>query len=104
MEKIITSQLECDALLFELDGVLLDSASCIARHWRAWADQRGLDINKIMQLTYVVRTIETIRLVAPHLDAIKEAEQFNAHKVHDTVGVVAIEGAYQVLASLPEDA
>jgi sugar-phosphatase len=104
MVKIVPCQLECDALLFDLDGVLIDSTSCIVRHWKAWADQRGLDINKIMQLAHGIRTIDTIRLVAPHLDAVKEAEQFNAHDVLDTVGVVAIEGAYQVLASLPEDA
>jgi len=49
-----------------------------------------------MQLAHGIRSIETIRLVSPHLDAVKEAEQFNAHEVLDTVGVFAIEGAYQV--------
>ncbi len=55
-----------------------------------------------MQIAYGIRAIETIRLVAPHLDAVKEAEQFIAHEVIDTAGVIAIEGAYQILAALPE--
>ena len=93
---------ECDAVLFDLDGVLIDSTSCIVRHWQDWADQHDLDIDAIMAVAHGTRTIETIHLAAPHLDAAKEAEQFTAHEVVDTVGVVAIEGAGQLLAALPE--
>jgi len=35
-------KLRCDALLFDLDGVLIDSTSCITRHWATWAGQHGL--------------------------------------------------------------
>ena len=104
MGKMLTNQLKCDAILFDLDGVLINSTSCIVRHWKAWADQHDLDINKIMHIAHGIRTIETIRLVAPHLDAVKEAEQFDAHEVADTAGVVAMEGAFEVLAGLPEGA
>ena len=101
---ITANQLKCDAVLFDLDGVLIDSTSCIVRHWQVWADQHALDINRIMQVAHGIRTIETIRLVAPHLDAETEAEQFNAGEVVDTDGVVAIDGADRVLAALPEGA
>ena len=37
-------QLECTAILFDLDGVLIDSTECITRHWEEWARQHGLDI------------------------------------------------------------
>ena len=96
------TQLECDVILFDLDGVLIDSTSCIVRHWQDWADRHGLDIDEIMQIAYGIRTVETIRLAAPHLDAAKEAEQFTTREVGDTAGVVAIEGADQILAALPE--
>jgi len=95
-------QLECDAVLFDLDGILIDSTSCIVRHWKDWARQHGLDLNKVMHTAHGIRTIETIRLAAPHLDAMEEAERFTAHEVVDTDGVVAIEGAFQLLAALPE--
>jgi sugar-phosphatase len=104
MDKTITNPIECDALLFDLDGVLIDSTSCIVRHWRAWADQHGLDLDKIMQNAHGMRTIETMQAVAPHLDAEKEAARFNAQEVVDTEGVVAIEGANQVLSTLPDGA
>jgi len=98
------NQLECDAVLFDLDGVLIDSTSCIVRHWKAWADQHSLDLDKIMQAAHGIRTIETMQLVAPHLDAEKEAEQFTAREILDTAGVVAIEGACQILQALPQNA
>ena len=100
----VTNQIECDAILFDLDGVLIDSTSCIVRHWKHWADQHGLDIHEIMRHAHGIRAIETMRMVAPQLDVEKEAMLFNAYELEDTVGVVAIEGAYQVLAVLPVDA
>ncbi len=83
-----TNYLACDAILFDLDGVLIDSTACITRHWQQWADQHGLDLDAIMQAAHGVRTIDTIRRVAPHLDAEREEARFTAHEVGDTEGVV----------------
>jgi sugar-phosphatase len=96
--------LECDAVLFDLDGVLIDSTACITRHWRQWADQHGLDLEAIMGAAHGVRTIDTIRLVAPDLDAESEEARFTAHEVSDTEGVYVIEGAHRLVAALPDDA
>jgi len=96
------TQLECDAILFDLDGVLIDSTSCITRHWQEWTRQHGLETTAVMQVAHGLRTVETIRLVAPHLDAEKEAERFTAVEVVDTEGVEAIEGALPLLEGLPE--
>ena len=96
-------QIECDALLFDLDGVLIDSTVCIRRHWQRWAQQHGLDVTDIMQVAHGRRTIETIRLVAPHLCAEEEARHFAAVEVVDTQGVTTIEGASSLLDLLPTD-
>jgi sugar-phosphatase len=97
------ARVECDAILFDLDGVLIDSTICIARHWREWAHQHGLDTAAIMRVAHGIRTVETMRLIAPHLDAEEEAERFTAYEVVDTEGVVAIEGASELLNRLPQD-
>jgi sugar-phosphatase len=97
-------QLACDALLFDLDGVLIDSTSCITRHWKAWADRHGLDFSIIMEAAHGIRTIETMQLAAPHLDVESEAERFTAGEIADTDGVFVIEGAAELLAGLPEGA
>jgi sugar-phosphatase len=96
-------QIECDAMLFDLDGVLIDSTVCIKRHWQQWAQQHSLDMANIMQVAHGRRTVETIRLVAPHLCAEEEAEHFAAVEAADTQGVITIEGASPLLNSLPMD-
>ncbi len=97
------TQLECDALLFDLDGVLIDSTICVTRHWEAWARRHGLDLDDVMREAHGVRTIETMRRVAPHLDVEKEEERFAAREVVDTEGVVALDSAARLLNGLPQD-
>ncbi|OGO11572.1 MAG: hypothetical protein A2Z66_02475 [Chloroflexi bacterium RBG_13_66_10] len=40
----------CGAVLFDLDGVLVDSNAVIERHWRAWAAETGVDLEAILRL------------------------------------------------------
>jgi sugar-phosphatase len=95
--------IECDGILFDLDGVLIDSTDCIRRHWSEWAQKHQLDVDEIMQVAHGRPTIETMRLIAPHLDTEKEAEQFTAGEVADTSGVYPIAGAAKLLNVLPEE-
>ena len=97
-------ELECDAVLFDLDGVLVDSATCVERHWRRWAAQHHLDSDEIMRFAHGRPTVETIRLVAPRLPAETEAARLDAGEAVDTDGVVAVEGAAQLVCSLPPNA
>ncbi len=98
------TQITCDGLLFDLDGVLIDSTPAILHHWTYWADMHQLDIRAIMQISHGMRTIETMRQIAPHLDVEKEAREFTAREVAETHGVVAIAGANELLRELPDDA
>ncbi len=98
------NKLHCDALLFDLDGVLIDSSPVIVRTWRTWGDRHGIDVAEIMKVAHGVRSVETIRLMAPHLDAEQEAAWLTALEVRDTDGITAMPGAHALLASLPTDA
>ena len=66
--------------------------------------RRGIDVAAIMAVAHGVRSIETIREVAPHLDAEAEAARLLALEVADTDGVIAMPGAHSLLASLPDGA
>ncbi len=94
--------LTCNAILFDLDGVLIDSTSCIERHWEEWAKDHNIDLDFVLQNAHGVRTIETMQIVAPLLDLENEAAAFTHNEVNDTEGVVAIKGAHQILAKLPK--
>lgn len=98
------TEIRCDAVLFDLDGVLVDSAACVERHWRLWAERHHLDADAIMPFAHGRPTVESIRLVAPHLPAEAEAAVLNAAEGFDTDGVVAVEGAAALVRSLPSTA
>lgn len=94
------SSLPCRAVLFDLDGVLVDSKAVVERHWRLWAEETGIDLAVIMQAAHGVRTIDTIRRVAPQLDAEAETARFEAREARDVEGVVAAGGAAEMIAAL----
>lgn len=95
------NRLECSAVIFDLDGVLVDSTACIERHWQLWAAKHKLDLETVLNAAHGRRTIETVRLVAPHLDSVVEAAQLETDEAFDTDGVVEIKGAAELLRSLP---
>jgi mannitol-1-/sugar-/sorbitol-6-phosphatase len=92
----------CSAILFDLDGVLVDSTRAVDREWREWAARRGVDGDAIMAIAHGVRTIEVIRRVAPHLDVEAEAAAIENHEAHDQRGVTVMPGAADLLKRIPE--
>jgi sugar-phosphatase len=92
----------CSAILFDLDGVLVDSTRSVDREWRGWARRKGIDEDAVMAIAHGVRTIEVIRRVAPHLDAEAEAREIENHEAHDQEGVRVMPGAAELVLSIPE--
>ena len=95
-------EFSCRAILFDLDGVLVDSTACIERHWTRWATRQGLDPAQVIRAAHGRPTIETIREVAPQLCAEDETARLEAGEATDTDGVAAFAGAAELLRSLPE--
>jgi mannitol-1-/sugar-/sorbitol-6-phosphatase len=91
----------CQAILFDLDGVLVDSTAAVARVWRCWALEHGLDPESMIDEAHGRRSIETIRLVAPHLDAEQENRRVESMEIADRRGVKALPGAESLLHKLP---
>ena len=98
------SWLGTTTILFDLDGVLVDSTECVERSWRTWAASRGLDPERVMQVAHGRRTIETVALVAPHLSVADEVAALEGVEAQTTEGVYEIPGARKLLERLPLDA
>jgi len=94
--------LRCCAVLFDLDGVLVDSRGCIELIWRTWAGERGLDHEPFLQIAHGRRTSETLRLVAPELDPATEVARLDAMEETETRGLRAMAGALELLRRVPE--
>jgi mannitol-1-/sugar-/sorbitol-6-phosphatase len=97
---MMSQRLECRALLFDLDGVLVDSTSYIEEQWRGWALSKGLAPEPFLKVCHGRRAVETIRLAAPHLDAEAEVAAFVPPE-NDNTPLAAIQGAAELLKMLP---
>jgi len=95
--------LDAGALLFDLDGVLVDSTANVERHWRDWATSHGLDAARILSVVHGRRAIDSIREQAPHLDAERELAALVEAEMRDTAGILVFDGAAALLASIPRD-
>ncbi|MBW4461539.1 MAG: HAD family hydrolase [Nodosilinea sp. WJT8-NPBG4] len=93
----------CQAIIFDVDGVLIDSDPVAERHWRAWADRHGVDYDAIARIHHGRPTAETIRQVAPHVDIAREARIKETAEADDTEGLILYAGVKELLARLPRE-
>lgn len=92
---------ECRAILFDLDGVLVDSTRYVEQQWRRWASTKGLHPEPFLRVCHGRRALETIRLAAPHLDAEAEVAAFQPDDGADGLVLSPVEGALPLLQRLP---
>jgi sugar-phosphatase len=96
-------EVTCSGLLFDLDGVLVDSTPAVARVWSKWALAHGLDPVETVRLAHGRPSIATIRDIFPNADLMAENEVVLRGEIEDTDGVVPLPGARELLNSLPAD-
>ena len=92
---------DCAAILFDLDGVLVDSTGSVTRQWRRWAEEQNLDPDEVVEIAHGVRTIEIVRRLAPHLDAKAETLRLEKREADDHQGVSVMPGAAELLKAIP---
>lgn len=94
--------MKCRALLFDLDGVLVDSLPVVARVLRAWAATRGggLDVDLLIKTSQGRRTSEMLRAVAPWLDIHREVAILDDMEERETKYIHAMAGAKEILERL----
>src|SRR4051794_5482069 len=96
-------EFQCDAILFDLDGVLVDSTKSVVAVWTAWSEKNKIPPAKTLEIVHGRRTMEALQMLAPHLDLKSEAEKLESGITHKKDGTVAIPGAASLLRSLPPD-
>lgn len=101
------AKISCSAVLFDLDGVLVESVASGDKQWTRWAQDRGLDAAVVIRAAHGVPTIETIRRFAPQIcsaiDVEAEARMMEQREIDDRESIHPVAGAADLLAHIPPD-
>ncbi|KAF4932620.1 2-deoxyglucose-6-phosphate phosphatase 2 [Colletotrichum fructicola] len=65
------------AILFDMDGTIIDTISAIVEHWHRIGNEIGVPAETILETSHGRRSIDTLKLVAPHKahwEYVKEVE------------------------------
>ncbi|KAK2763562.1 haloacid dehalogenase-like hydrolase [Colletotrichum kahawae] len=54
------------AILFDMDGTIIDTTSAIVEHWHRIGHEIGVPAETILETSHGRRSIDTLKLVAPH--------------------------------------
>jgi mannitol-1-/sugar-/sorbitol-6-phosphatase len=91
----------CRGVLFDLDGVLVDSTPAVARVWAGWAREHGFEPDEVVKKAHGRPSIATIRELLPNADHAEEDREVERREIADVEGVVPLPGAKELLRALP---
>ena len=100
MFKIHQHLVSAQAILFDLDGTLVQSTGSITQIMREWAYAQGLDATAVLEYCHGKRTIDIVQHFIQDTSVQRHYQQLTAKFIQAAQHTVAIEGAYQLLMQL----
>lgn len=94
-------QIQTEAILFDSDGVLIDSHRHVLAAWRQLADELGLDEAKLTKNMVGIRSIDTISRFLPEPQALVAVRRLEDIEVDLATGTTPMPGALGLLDQLP---
>jgi sugar-phosphatase len=94
-------EIACRAILFDFDGVLVDSSGKGEDAWRQWAVEYGLDEHEVVAGIHGRRSADTVAAFLPPELREEGLARIETIEVADTIGTEPIPGAPGLLAVLP---
>jgi sugar-phosphatase len=88
------------AVLFDMDGTLVDSTAVVERAWGSWATRHNIPLDDVLSFSHGRPTIATLELFLPGRDHSEELKELAHFEETQTEGILAVPGAVEVLHSL----
>src|SRR5258708_268867 len=95
------TSIRCRGVLFDLDGVLVDSTPAVARVCASWPHEHGFNPDEIVKKAHGRPSIATIRELLPSADHAAEDREVERREIADIDGVIPLPGAMELLKALP---
>jgi sugar-phosphatase len=93
-----------EGLLFDCDGVLVDSDASVISAWTRWARRYDLEPEEIVALVHGRRSIDTVSMVIPERHRTEALRLIDRYEIEDAATVRALPGADELLGALPGSA
>ena len=98
MGELVT--LRGKALLFDMDGTLVDSTQIVERAWGLWAARHNIPLEDVLSFSHGRPTIATLERFLPGCNHLEELEELGHFEETETDGILAVPGAADVLRAL----
>jgi len=92
--------LTCKAVLFDMDGTLVDSTAVVERAWSWWAALHGIPLEGVLSFAHGRPTIATMEHFLPARDHTEDLEEMDRYEEAQLEGILAVPGATQVVHAL----
>ncbi|WP_051790352.1 HAD-IA family hydrolase [Streptomyces sp. NRRL S-1022] len=97
-----SAHLRASALLFDMDGTLVDSTALVESTWAGFCARHAADLPEVLAFAHGRPTRETVgHFIADPELAASETRRLVAHEESETTGITEIPGARSLLAALP---
>jgi mannitol-1-/sugar-/sorbitol-6-phosphatase len=92
--------LTCRAVLFDMDGTLVDSTSVVERAWGRWAQRHGIPLEAVLAFSHGRPAIATMDRFLPGHDHAAELLEMGRYEETELEGVLAVPGAVEIVRAL----
>jgi mannitol-1-/sugar-/sorbitol-6-phosphatase len=97
------TELRCAAILFDMDGVLIDSTPAVARVWTRWAIEHGFNPTEVVARAHGRPSLTTVREYLPNSNHELENREVERREIEDLEGVIPLPGTLDLISKLPRE-